>query len=55
MTQFEFPSQAQVDAGIARGRRMQSAAFVSFFSSVAAMFTSGSQSPAHTTYGNAAR
>ena len=55
MNTNQTPSQAQVDAGIARGRRLQSAAFADFFEAIAAMFTSGSDVPQQTVYGNGAR
>lgn len=55
MTQYEIPSDAQIQAAVGRGRRLQSKAFVSFLEAIASMFTSGSRTTTHTAYGNAAR
>lgn len=54
-SQIQIPTQAQIDAGVGRGRRMQSEAIAGFFAAIGALFTSNTQPVAHTTYGNGAR
>lgn len=49
------PSQADIDAAVARGKRLRSKAFIEFFASIAAAFTGASPRPTDQAYGNGAR